>query len=96
MRKETDNFFVYILECGDGTLYTGWTNAPAKRLAAHNDGKGARYTRGRGPVKMVFLEQHETKTAAMQREAAIKKLRRRKKMALIHDSQTESLCPDLS
>jgi putative endonuclease len=85
MRKEIDNFFVYILECGDGTLYTGWTNDPAKRLAAHSDGKGARYTRGRGPVKMVFLEQHETKIAAMQREAAIKKLRRGKKLTLIHD-----------
>ena len=55
---------VYILECNDGTLYTGWTNDIDKRFKAHNDGKGAKYTKGRRPLKLVYLEELETKSEA--------------------------------
>lgn len=74
---------VYILRCKDGTLYTGWTNDFEKRLEAHNSGKGAKYTRGRGPVEPVYLEYCEDKIAATKREAAIKKLPLKKKQLLI-------------
>ncbi len=74
---------VYILLCSDGTLYTGWTNDLEKRLEAHNSGKGARYTRGRRPVVLVYTEDFEEKGAALRREAAIKKLSRKEKLALI-------------
>jgi predicted GIY-YIG superfamily endonuclease len=74
---------VYILRCGDGSLYTGWTNDLEKRLAAHNSGKGAKYTRGRGPVALVYLEELPDKSSAMKREAAIKKLSRPQKEALV-------------
>ena len=59
---------VYILECNDGTLYTGWTNDIDKRFKAHNDGKGAKYTKGRRPLKLVYLEELETKSEALKRE----------------------------
>lgn len=74
---------VYILRCKDGTLYTGWTNDFEKRLQAHNSGKGAKYTRGRGPLEPVYLEYCEDKAAATKREAAIKKLPLKKKQLLI-------------
>ncbi|OKZ72242.1 MAG: hypothetical protein BHV87_12710 [Clostridiales bacterium 36_14] len=73
----------YILECSDKTLYTGWTNDMEKRL------EGAKYTRGRTPVKLVYLEVHETKQEAMQREAGIKKLSRKEKEALIQQYQSQ-------
>lgn len=73
----------YILECSDKTLYTGWTNNIEKRLEAHNSGQGAKYTRGRLPVKLVYLEVYDTKQEAMQREAFIKRLSRAQKEALI-------------
>ena len=71
--------------CGDNTLYTGWTNDIEKRLTAHNCGRGARYTRTRLPVKLVYLEEHETKEHAMSREWHIKKLTREEKLALTDD-----------
>ncbi len=71
--------------CGDNTLYTGWTNDIEKRLTAHNCGRGARYTRTRLPVKLVYLEEHETKEQAMSREWHIKKLTREEKLALTDD-----------
>lgn len=74
---------VYILKCCDGSLYTGWTNDIEKRLAAHNSGNGAKYTRGRRPVELVYLEKLPDKSAALRREAAIKKLKRSRKEALI-------------
>ena len=74
---------VYILKCKDGSLYTGWTNDFKKRLEAHNSGKGAKYTRGRGPVEPVYLEYFEDKVSATKREAAIKKLPLKKKQLLI-------------
>lgn len=80
--------YTYILECADGTLYTGWTNDLDKRLAAHNSGKGGKYTRARLPVMLVYRESHETKEAAMQREWAIKQLTRAQKLALIRTSDS--------
>lgn len=75
--------YTYILECADGSYYTGWTNDIKKRLAAHNSGKGAKYTRGRTPVILRYLEESADRHLAAQREAAIKKLPRREKEALI-------------
>lgn len=75
--------YTYMLECGDGSLYTGWTNDLEKRLACHNAGKGGKYTASRLPVKMVYYETFETKQEAMRREYAIKQLSRKEKMSLI-------------
>ena len=72
----------YILLCADGTLYTGWTNDIEKRLAAHNAGRGAKYTRGRRPVTLLYSEACATRSEAMSREAAIKKLSREEKLLL--------------
>jgi len=77
------SYYVYILRCADNTLYTGWTTDLKARINAHNAGTGAKYTRGRGPVEMVYREELPDKSAAMQREWAIKKLTRREKLALI-------------
>ena len=74
---------VYILECNDGTLYTGWTNDIDKRFKAHNDGKGAKYTKVRRPLKLVYLEELETKSEALKRENKIKKMTKDKKRQLI-------------
>lgn len=74
---------VYILRCGDGTLYTGCTNNLPRRLEAHRSGRGAKYTRSRLPVELVYREETADKSAALRREAAIKRLDRRKKLALI-------------
>ena len=76
-------WYVYILRCGDGTLYTGATDDVGRRLAAHRAGRGAKYTRGRGPLELVYAEEQPDKPAALRREAAVKKLRRPAKEALI-------------
>ena len=75
--------FTYILRCSDGSLYTGYTTDLAKRLQTHNAGKGAKYTKARLPVEMVYHEEYATKEEAMRREAAIKKLTRKQKIELI-------------
>lgn len=75
--------YVYILECADGTLYTGWTNDLTARLAAHNSGRGAKYTRGRAPVKLAFSEVFDDRSEALGYEAALKKLTRTEKLNLI-------------
>lgn len=75
-------WFVYILECADRTLYTGITNNLDKRIKAHVDGKGAKYTRGRGPLILRYTENHPTKGFALQREAVIKSLGRTQKLEL--------------
>ena len=75
--------FCYILECADGTYYTGWTVDIKRRLIQHNKGLGARYTRTRLPVKLVYLEPQADKKTALKRERAIKALPRKKKMELI-------------
>lgn len=74
---------VYILQCADGTLYTGWTMDLERRLRAHNSGQGARYTRGRRPVRLVYQEEQPTRSAAQKREAAIRRLSRAEKLKLI-------------
>jgi predicted GIY-YIG superfamily endonuclease len=74
---------VYLIRCGDGTLYAGITNHLARRMAAHRKGRGARYTRGRGPFRVVLTEEHASKGDALRRELDIKRLRRRAKQALI-------------
>lgn len=74
---------VYILRCGDGTLYTGCAKDVDKRLAVHQSGKGAKYTRCRLPVELVYQEPAEDRSAALRREAAIKKLTRTEKLSLI-------------
>ena len=79
----------YILKCNDNSLYTGWTNDITHRLKMHNEGKGAKYTRGRGPVELVYLEEFETKQEAMSREAKIKRLTRKEKLLLIENYQQE-------
>lgn len=92
--KETDKQnqhqgnYTYIVKCSDETLYTGWTNNLKKRLEAHNSGKGAKYTKNRRPVELVYFEEYDTKQEAMKREYAIKQLSRQKKLALIHSHQS--------
>lgn len=76
--------YVYIVECSDGTFYTGWTNNLEKRIDMHSKGTGAKYTRGRGPVKLVYHERFELKEDAMKREYQIKKLTRQEKLLLIN------------
>ncbi len=76
-------YWLYILGCKDGSLYTGITNDLPKRLAAHNSGQGAKYTRSRLPVVLLYQESCPDRAAALRREAAVKKLTRRQKLQLI-------------
>ena len=75
--------YCYIVECSDGTFYTGWTTDPERRVKTHNAGRGARYTRMRRPVKLVYLEPQPDKVSAMKRERAIKTMTRQQKQKLI-------------
>ncbi|SHJ71566.1 putative endonuclease [Clostridium amylolyticum] len=83
--------YVYILECGDNTLYTGWTNNLNKRIQTHAEGKGAKYTRGRLPVKLVYFEKFEDKVSAQKREYAIKKLSKENKLKLLNKEKAPEL-----
>ena len=76
-------WYVYILRCGDGTFYTGSTDDVERRLAVHRSGKGAKYTRGRGPLELVYQEALPDRSSALRREAAIKKLTRAQKERLM-------------
>ena len=76
-------FYVYMLRCSDGSLYTGWTDDIEKRIQTHNEGRGGRYTRSHLPVVLVYAEELPSKRDAMRREAAIKKLSRNDKLKLI-------------
>ena len=78
-----DNWKVYILRCGDGTLYTGITTDVQARLAVHQSGKGAKYTRGRGPLEVAYTEACPDKGTALRRELAIKALTKEEKEKLI-------------
>jgi len=78
-------FFCYILECADGSYYTGWSTDPERRLRQHNAGHGARYTRSRRPVRLAYVEEQPDRRTAMKRELAIKALPREKKKALMGD-----------
>jgi len=74
--------YCYIVECADGTYYTGWAIDPKKRVEVHNSGRGAKYTRIRLPVKLVYVEEQPDRSTAMKRERAIKKMTREKKQKL--------------
>ena len=76
-------FFCYILECSDGTYYTGWSVDPEKRVRQHNAGRGARYTRSHRPVRLVYLEELPDRASVMRREIQIKRLPRAKKEKLV-------------
>ena len=83
--------YTYIVKCSDDTLYTGWTNDLEKRLKAHNEGKGAKYTKVRRPVEIVYFESFETKQEAMRREYEIKQLTRKQKELLIEEKIKEGV-----
>lgn len=78
--------YTYIVECSDGSLYTGWTNDLDKRIRAHNAGKGAKYTKSRRPVSLVYREEFQTREEAMRREWEIKQMTREKKMKMIREA----------
>lgn len=82
--------YTYLLRCADGTLYCGWTNHLKERIETHNEGKGAKYTKARRPVELVYYEAFETKQEAMRREVAIKKLTRQEKLKLCADSMPQT------
>ena len=82
MRRQMN--YTYILECADGSLYTGWTNHLEERIEAHNRGKGARYTKSRRPVELVYFESFATKEEAMSREFKVKRLTRAEKLRMIN------------
>ena len=77
------NWYLYILRCKDDTLYTGITTDVEKRLEQHRSGKGAKYTRGRGPLELVYMEEQPDKSAALRREYEIKQMTRQKKLELL-------------
>ncbi len=81
--------YTYIVRCADGTLYTGWTNDIEKRLQAHNSGGGAKYTRSRLPVSLVYYESYETKEEAMSREWHIKRMTHAQKIKLLYNEHNE-------
>ncbi len=84
-----DAAYTYIVECGDGSLYTGWTNHLEERIQCHSAGKGAKYTRTRLPVQLVYYETFATKQQAMQREWAIKQLTHKEKQLLINQVESD-------
>lgn len=76
-------FYCYLLQCADGTFYAGWTTDPTRREREHNAGQGARYTRQRRPVRLVYVEEVPDKPTALRREQELKRLPRKKKQALL-------------
>ncbi|MDX8047519.1 GIY-YIG nuclease family protein [Gracilibacillus sp. S3-1-1] len=87
--EEKSNHYVYIVKCKDNTLYTGYTTNVERRLKMHEQGKGAKYTRGRGPLQLQYQQQCQTKSEALQLEASIKKLTRKEKECWIKEQQME-------
>jgi len=79
--------YCYIVECADGTYYTGWTTDPERRVATHNKGRGAKYTKTRLPAKLIYVEEQPDRKSAMKREIAIKKMGRAGKKKLISKSK---------
>ncbi len=79
--------YAYLLLCADGSLYAGWTNDLRRRLHAHNEGTGAKYTRARRPVRLVYAEAFDTKEEAQKRECQIKKLRHKQRISLVTSGQ---------
>lgn len=84
-----DTAYIYMVECGDGSLYTGWTKRLEQRIKCHNEGKGAKYTKSRLPVRLVYYEVFATRQEAMKREYAVKQLTRRDKLKLLNDMTEE-------
>lgn len=80
--------YTYIVKCSDGSLYTGWTNNLEKRIKDHNAGRGAKYTKARCPVVLVYKEEFPTKQEAMKREWEIKRLSRKEKLSMIENSKS--------
>ncbi len=85
--------YTYIVECSDGTLYTGYAADLEKRINTHNEKKGAKYTRGRVPVTLKYYEEFENKADALKREAQIKKMRKEKKLRLLNNTKNELYIP---
>ena len=86
---DKNNHYFYVLECADGSYYAGYTNDVEKRVHTHNEGKGAKYTRGRRPVALCYVEKYQTKTEAMQAEYRFKQLNRRAKERIVQTGGTE-------
>ena len=86
--------YTYLLQCADGSLYCGWTNHLQERVKAHNEGRGAKYTRGRRPVKLVYFEEFATRQEAMRREYQIKKLTRQEKERLVKSGEVRAVCQE--
>lgn len=93
MKTISKNYFVYLLRCSDGTLYTGTTNDLRRRVQQHNAGKGARYTAGRRPVALVYVENCASRSEALRREAALRKLSHHQKLSLSESTASELLRP---
>lgn len=87
--------YTYIVRCSDGSYYTGWTNNLEKRIQDHNSGHGAKYTKSRRPVELVYYEEFETKEEAMRREYAVKKMKRRQKTELIYMKFTKDISVEM-
>ena len=83
-------YYCYIVECNDGTYYTGWSTDPVRRTRQHNQGKGAKYTRQHAPVRLVYVETQPDRSTAMRRELAIKKMNRGQKNRLIQHASLEN------
>lgn len=88
-QEESRENYTYLVKCADGTYYCGWTTDLKNRMKAHNNGTGAKYTRGRGPVNLVYYETFQTREGAMKREAQIKKMTRERKTRLILEKSKE-------
>ncbi|MGK7379917.1 GIY-YIG nuclease family protein [Planococcus sp. 1R117A] len=86
---ETNKHYFYVLECADGSYYAGYTNDLQKRLEAHNSGKGAKYTRAKGPVKIIHHESFDAKPAAMKAEYAFKQLSKPQKIRYIAEGKED-------
>lgn len=85
---EDDLHYVYVVRCSDDSLYTGYTTDVERRLREHDEGEGAKYTRGRGPVELVHVEAYESRSEAMSREHEVKQLRRTEKLKVCESSDT--------
>jgi putative endonuclease len=96
MARKNEAFFVYILHCGDGSYYTGYSNNPTKRFNRHLKGQGARYTRMHKPTSIIYLQSFESRAAAMKRERQIKMLRHDSKRNLIEKNAATRICQPLN
>ncbi|QSO48082.1 GIY-YIG nuclease family protein [Alicyclobacillus mengziensis] len=90
MLQDSRPHYVYVLQCADGSLYTGWTTNVPRRVKTHNRGKGAKYTRSRLPVTIQLIEAYETKSEALRREWEIKHMSRQQKQQLIRNQRLDS------